>query len=70
MGLYYLCSKNKGADQVCGYGTADLCLCFRSRFWPDVAHFTLDLALKLFFEGKMALFYFLPYMYADVVLPN
>ena len=28
-GLYYLCSKNKGADQLWGYRTADLCLCFR-----------------------------------------
>ena len=28
-GLYYLCSKNKGADQLCGYPTADLRLCFR-----------------------------------------
>ena len=28
-GLYYQCSENKGADQVCGYRTADLRLCFR-----------------------------------------
>ena len=28
-GLYYLCSENKGADQLCGYRTADLRLCFR-----------------------------------------
>ena len=28
-GLYYLCSENKGADQLRGYGEADLCLCFR-----------------------------------------
>ena len=27
--LYYLCSKNKGADQLCGYREADLRLCFR-----------------------------------------
>ena len=27
-GLYYLCSENKGADQLCGYRTADLHLCF------------------------------------------
>ena len=27
--LYYLCSKNKGADQLCGYPEADLRLCFR-----------------------------------------
>ena len=25
----YLCSENKGADQLCGYRTADLRLCFR-----------------------------------------
>ena len=23
------CSENKGADQLCSYCTADLCLCFR-----------------------------------------
>ena len=28
-GLFYLCSENKGADQLCGYREADLCLCFR-----------------------------------------
>ena len=28
-GLYYLCSKNKGTNQLCGYRAADLCLCFR-----------------------------------------
>ena len=27
-GLYYLCSENKGADQLCGYCKADLRLCF------------------------------------------
>ena len=27
--LYYLCSENKGADQLCGYPTAVLGLCFR-----------------------------------------
>ena len=27
-GLYYLCSENKGADQLCGYREADLRLCF------------------------------------------
>ena len=25
----YLCSENKGADQLCSYRTADLRLCFR-----------------------------------------
>ena len=29
MGLYYLCSENKGADQLRGYREADLCLCLR-----------------------------------------
>ena len=28
-GLYYPCSENKGADQLCGYREADLRLCFR-----------------------------------------
>ena len=28
-GLYYLCSENKDTDQLCGYGEADLRLCFR-----------------------------------------
>ena len=28
-GSYYLCSKNKGADQLHGYQEADLRLCFR-----------------------------------------
>ena len=27
--LYYQCSENKGADQLCSYCTADLRLCFR-----------------------------------------
>ena len=27
--LYYPCSENKGADQLCSYCTADLGLCFR-----------------------------------------
>ena len=27
--LSYPCSKNKGADQLCSYCTADLRLCFR-----------------------------------------
>ena len=28
-GLYYLCSENKGADELRGYHEADLRLCFR-----------------------------------------
>ena len=38
--LYHLhvCTENKGADQLCGYLAADLCLCFayaKSRFSHD-----------------------------------
>ena len=29
-GLYYLCSENKGAGQLCSYRTTDLRFCFRS----------------------------------------
>ena len=40
--LYYLCSENEGADQLCGYREADLRLCFRiyakSRFSHNKAH--------------------------------
>ena len=39
MGLYYLCSENKGADQLRGYREADLRLCFRiCWFSHDAAH--------------------------------
>ena len=48
-GLYYLCSENKGTDQLHGYREADLRLCFRiciKRFFPDVAYM-VDLYVKL-----------------------
>ena len=42
-GLYYLCSKNKGADQLRGYREADLRLCFsiyaKCWFSHDTSHF-------------------------------
>ena len=46
-GLYYLCSKNKDADQLCGYRTADLHLCYRifkNRVFPMIllTLYTLD----------------------------
>ena len=48
-GLYYLYSKNKGADQLCGYRTADLRLCFciyaKCRFSHDAAHTVFTLAV-------------------------
>ena len=40
-GLFCLYSENKGADQLCGYRTADPCLCFRickNQFSHDAAH--------------------------------
>ena len=40
--LYYPCSENKGADQLCRYCEADLRLCFRigkNTVSHDVAHF-------------------------------
>ena len=40
-GLPYLCSENKGADQLRGYREADLCLCFRickMLVFNDAAH--------------------------------
>ena len=45
--MYYLCSKNKGADQLHGYHAADLCLSFciyaKSRFSHDAAHLIITL---------------------------
>ena len=43
-GFYYLCSENKGADQLRSYHEADLRLYFRickSRFSHDAAHMSL-----------------------------
>ena len=43
-GLYYLCSENKGADQLHCY-RADLCFCFRnakSRFSPEATPCVLN----------------------------
>ena len=43
--LYYLCSENKGADQLRGYREADLRLCLRiCKCWfsHDAAHFIFD----------------------------
>ena len=40
-GLYYLCSEIKGADLLCAYFAADLCLVFvfaKNRFSQDTAH--------------------------------
>ena len=48
--LYYLCSENKGADQLRGYREADLRLCFcicefaKSRFSHDTVHIAARLS--------------------------
>ena len=42
-GSYYLCSENKGADQLRGYREADLRLCLYAKCWfsHDAAHLVL-----------------------------
>ena len=44
--LYYLCSENKGADQLCCYRTADLHLCYhickKQETSHDAVHMVLD----------------------------
>ena len=32
--MYYPCSENEGADQLCSYCTADLRLCFHTGEYP------------------------------------
>ena len=50
-GMYNLCSQKKSADQLYGYHTADLHLCFRiyakSKYSHDVAQITGVKKLKL-----------------------
>ena len=44
-GLCYLCSENKGADQLRGFREADLRLCFRicqNPVFSVAAHFTFE----------------------------
>ena len=48
-GLYYLCSENKGADQLRGHHEADLRLCFRiAKHWfsHDTAHLCTQQRLR------------------------
>ena len=48
-GFCYLCSENKGADQMWGYRAADLRLCFlicKIRFSHDPAQLILPRSLK------------------------
>ena len=43
--MCYLCSENKGAEQLCGYRAADLCLCF---FAYSIKQVSLDMSHLLF----------------------
>ena len=47
-GLHYLGSKNKGADQLCGYCIADLGLCFRVYMYAKIrfSHYTPQITLR------------------------
>ena len=59
--MSYLCSENKGTDQLRGYREADLRLCFRIyaiiRFSYVVAHFSVIIYLYLsdFCSGEFPL---------------
>ena len=53
--MYYLCSENKGADQLRSYREADLHLCFgiaKSRFSHDVAHISKTIGNSNIFSVK------------------
>ena len=57
--LYYVCSEKKGADQLRGYHTADLCLYFPDleiRFSHDAAHNNETLQhLSIIHSGRVSL---------------
>ena len=61
-GLYYLCSENKDAGQLCDYRTADLCCLrnYKSRFSHDAAHIIFQATvyrsctLRMFGERSVA----------------
>ena len=58
-GLYYLCSENKGADQLCSYRTADLHLFFayaKSQFSHDMAHINYVYFYRIRYVHLMAHF--------------
>ena len=55
--MNYLCSENKGADQLCGYRTADLRLCFRIYAKFRFSHDAADLFfIQSFIYSKEKLF--------------
>ena len=50
-GLYYLCNKNKGADQLCSHRAADLCLFHMQKvgFSLDATQFIFTIVYELVF---------------------
>ena len=50
-GVYYLCSENKNADQLCSYCTADLDLCFPISKYPHDAIKIMEPDSKGLFHG-------------------
>ena len=71
--LYYLCSKNKGADQLCSYCTADLRLCFRMgkhsvfswRGSGNVFAIEHDAISELLFRPKIVVFGFFCFFFLE-----
>ena len=47
-GLYYLCSENKGADQLRGYREADLRLCFFAYIRRGSNNFVIFIQPRMF----------------------
>ena len=57
-GLYYLCSENLDADQLCSYCAADLRLCVayvKIMFFYDKAHFQVEGLTKRSSRRRMKL---------------
>ena len=52
-GLYYPYSVNKGADQLCGYRTTDLRLCFRICKNPVFSRRGSNSGTCIFFFGEI-----------------
>ena len=50
--MYYQCSENEGADQICAFGFAYA----KIRFSNDEAHFILDLIINEYFSTRRSKF--------------
>ena len=54
--MYYPCSENKGADQLCGYRKADLRLCFhiyRLVVFLVAAHFSISYSSCICYVNRL-----------------